>query len=626
MNMKVKKCLLVVVMVFGMIVSFGGNKVEASEKVDINSATIEELQKLDGVGAPLAQKIIDARPYKTVDELQAKVAGIGAAKMKAIVDQGLAVAESFPEKIDINKASLYDLQFLAGVGAPLAQKIIDARPYKTVDELQVKVVGIGAAKMKAIKDQGLAMVNEEKMIKEWFPDSNLASGVAKSMNKNVEDIVTRDELAEVTQLKAEQVSRLEGLQNLVNLTELNLSLNSTISNLDELGSLTELTNLGLWNGEIQDVSALAKLKKLKKLTMERCGLKNLDGLKEAESIEVINVASNELTNLNGLINCKNLTQITADNNKISNLNGLNGLKKITFLRIYTNKLTNLNGLENCENLLELHAGSNGLTNVDALINLEKIDTLWISGNKIENLAGLKNMKEIGHLEICVNKLNNLDELKNIKMKQSSINVSRNELVSLDGLSGNAHSFTEINASNNKLITLDSLVDSPHLEKLNVSNNKLINIDGIRELKKIRSLNLSHNELESVDNAPDFDESLNPSIDYYFNFSYNHVYSIENVLHKICFNTWLGNQKIIMPEQTIVSGQDLLVENIVKSGIPFSAKPLGISHGGICKGQDITWNNLTGQGEVSYRFGTIDSGDLANYGFSGEVIIPYKVIE
>lgn len=383
MNTKMKKCLLVVVMVFGMIVSFGGNKVEASEKVDINSATIEELQKLDGVGAPLAQKIIDARPYKTVDELKAKVVGIGPAKMKAIQDQGLAVAESFPEKVDINKASLYDLQFLAGVGAPLAQKIIDARPYKTVDELQVKVVGIGAAKLKAIKDQGLAMVNEEKMIKEWFPDSNLASGVAESMGKNVEDIVTRDELSKVTQLWAWQVSRLEGLQNLVNLTELSLTLNSTIFNLDELGSLTDLTNLYLRDGEIQDVSALAKLKKLKRLGMGSCGLKNLDGLKEAESIEDIDVAYNELTNLNGLLNCKNLTRLSARNNRLTNIDVVRNFSKLGFLDVSSNEIESIDSVAKLSSLSIFYFTSNHVASIEVLENENQIYAILGSGQTIK---------------------------------------------------------------------------------------------------------------------------------------------------------------------------------------------------------------------------------------------------
>jgi len=41
----------------------------ASSKIDINSATKNELQTLPGVGDATAQKIIDHRPYKAKNEL-----------------------------------------------------------------------------------------------------------------------------------------------------------------------------------------------------------------------------------------------------------------------------------------------------------------------------------------------------------------------------------------------------------------------------------------------------------------------------------------------------------------------------------------------------------------------------
>jgi len=45
---------------------------KAAPKVDINSASKEDLMKLPGVGEATAQKIVDGRPYKSKGELLTK--------------------------------------------------------------------------------------------------------------------------------------------------------------------------------------------------------------------------------------------------------------------------------------------------------------------------------------------------------------------------------------------------------------------------------------------------------------------------------------------------------------------------------------------------------------------------
>ena len=64
-----------------------------SNQIDINSATVAELDKLTGIGEVYAQRIVDARPFDSVENL-VKVSGIGEKTLEKIKAQGLACVEN----------------------------------------------------------------------------------------------------------------------------------------------------------------------------------------------------------------------------------------------------------------------------------------------------------------------------------------------------------------------------------------------------------------------------------------------------------------------------------------------------------------------------------------------------
>ncbi len=60
-----------------------------NQKINFNTATIEQLQEIIHIGPVRAQQIINLRPFKSVDELT-KVSGIGLARLEDIKKQGRA--------------------------------------------------------------------------------------------------------------------------------------------------------------------------------------------------------------------------------------------------------------------------------------------------------------------------------------------------------------------------------------------------------------------------------------------------------------------------------------------------------------------------------------------------------
>jgi competence ComEA-like helix-hairpin-helix protein len=92
-------------------------------------------------------------------------------------------------QIDINSASLSSLDNLAGIGPTYAQRIIDGRPFSSLDDL-IDVKGIGPTTLQKIKDQGLACVSEKVL----FDSSTSPDTASKSLSdENPIDYYTEDE-------------------------------------------------------------------------------------------------------------------------------------------------------------------------------------------------------------------------------------------------------------------------------------------------------------------------------------------------------------------------------------------------------------------------------------------------
>lgn len=155
---------------------------QAGGKIDINTASSEELQELYRVGPKTAEKIILYRdengPFKKIEDIM-NVSGIGEKtfeRMKDLITVGggsakastakkttstakkttSATTSSGSKKININTASATELTQLKGVGPATAASIVEYRKangnFKSTSDL-VNVKGVGPKTVEGIKDQ-----------------------------------------------------------------------------------------------------------------------------------------------------------------------------------------------------------------------------------------------------------------------------------------------------------------------------------------------------------------------------------------------------------------------------------------------------------------------------------------
>ncbi len=141
--------LLVAIIVIGGIVAW--SKYRPSQPIEISIPSGQELQGRIYIGGAVNNP--GFYPFTTGDNIEALIQAAGSTTSSAnlselkfyILREG---EEQAPQKVDINRAEMWLLKALPGIGETFAQRIIDYRqqngPFHNTNEL-LQVAGIGTA-------------------------------------------------------------------------------------------------------------------------------------------------------------------------------------------------------------------------------------------------------------------------------------------------------------------------------------------------------------------------------------------------------------------------------------------------------------------------------------------------
>ena len=123
----------------------------ATDVIDLNTATMDQLETLSGIGPAKAKAIVEGRPYtslkdfesrnivpaSTVEKFKAQVTVARSKAKPATTDASTTQAPSgTAAKVDLNTATAAELETLPGVGPAKAKAIIEGRPYTSLKDFE----------------------------------------------------------------------------------------------------------------------------------------------------------------------------------------------------------------------------------------------------------------------------------------------------------------------------------------------------------------------------------------------------------------------------------------------------------------------------------------------------------
>ena len=255
-----------------------------------------------------------------------------------------------------------------------------------------------------------------------FPDETFRQYVKVNFDKDGNDVLSPQEIAEVTEINVynKSISDLTGIKYFTELETL-MCYSNRLTSLDVSGC-TELKGLICYNNQLAelDVSENAALVELNCLNND---LTSLD-VSDCTELTYLDCSDNRLTSLDVSKN----TELGWLNCSENQLRSLDVSKNTALGSLYCsgNRLTSLDLSQNT-NLKSLYCSENQLTSLDLSKNT-KLNQLYCSGNRLTSLD-LSQNTELGWLNCSGNRLTSLDLSQNTKLNQ--LYCSDNQLTSLD---------------------------------------------------------------------------------------------------------------------------------------------------------------------------------------------------
>lgn len=340
-----------------------------------------------------------------------------------------------------------------------------------------------------------------------FEDLSVEQAIRESLNADADSLLYTSDLWKITEFTAPSgatsyadISRLSYLESLT-------IEDQSFESLSFLSGLNYLTELNLVNCKFssEELSTIAALPMLHKLTLSGCGLSTVSGLEQAQGLTYLDLHSNTIRNLEPLAALMHLQELNMQHNALTSLSALGALSNLEWLDVSYNSLTSIAPIATCVKLTYLEAGNNGLTNLGAVDNLSALTHLGVSNNALSDVRILGNCTGLTELSIANNDISDISALSSL-VNMEVFDFSYNSVTALPDWTEST-ALRTIDGSYNQVESIALLKNMKNLSYIYMDYNKITSISALADCPNLVMINVYGNEVETENVTPLTERSI-----------------------------------------------------------------------------------------------------------------------
>ena len=188
-----------------------------------------------------------------------------------------------------------------------------------------------------------------------------------------------------TIVSSEELSLIAQLKNLERLTLSSCSLTS----LTPLAAMKDLLYLDVSGNTIRNLEPISSMKKLEALNLQRNAVNDLSALSGNQALLILDASYNSLSDLSVAFGLSNLQWLNAKYNSVSSVSGISKLSKLAYFDISNNSISDVTPLADCTQLEYLNVASNSISDIQSLSALVNMTDFVFSHNNVTKLPSWK---------------------------------------------------------------------------------------------------------------------------------------------------------------------------------------------------------------------------------------------